>query len=150
MTRGRGFKMGMTARVCIALSAALLVPQGPAGAANEDTCEKVAALLWAVDEVAAEWPDSDRVSKMALTRLSMKAMAALGAADRAAAADRLPEEMVTGIAMIRDGIASDTGKLQADPQAMRPELLSGAETIVNGMPDACPDVDLPALSADRN
>lgn len=143
-------RLSTAAFATIAFYTALLLPSDPARAANADTCEKVTALLWAVDEVATEWSDSTRANKMAVTRLSMKAMAALGSAERANGSDSLPDDMITEIETIRDGIVGDTEQLQTDPEAFRPLLLSSGLIIADTMADACPAADLPDLTAHHN
>lgn len=132
--------------VAVVLYTVLLLPVESARAANAETCAKVTDLLWAVDEVAAEWSDSTRVNKMAVTRLSMKAMAALGSAKHANGSDSLPEKLITEIEAIRDGVVGDAGQLQSDPDALRP-LLSSGLIIIDGMAEACPEADLPNLAA---
>lgn len=143
-------RSGTAAFVTIALYTALLLPSDPARAANAETCAKVTALLWAVDELAAEWSDSTRANKMAVTRLSMQAMAALGSSERAHGPGRLPEEMIEEIETMRDMIVDDTGQSQPDPETLRPMLLSSALNLADGMVDACPAADLPDLAAHNN
>lgn len=122
----------------------------PAQAANKDTCTKVGDLLWTLDKVAASDPKSAGSSKMALARLSIKAMAALGAARSAKTPDELPEEMIVRIEAIRDSLAQDDEQTSSDPRSLRPSLLSSGMAVLSGMPLACPEIDLPDLAAHQD
>ena len=124
---------------CLALSA------GIARAADDRTCAQIADLLWSMDKIAAEWSDSRGANVLALTRLSMRATRALGAAQATDQAP-LPAEITTGLETIRHSLAKKEGQARIDPVEARPILLHSGIAIVAAMPGACPGTDLPDLS----
>lgn len=128
--------------------ASLTLAAGSAWAADERTCSQISELLWTMEEIAAEWSESSGANVLALTRLSMRATRAVGAAKASHAT--LPAATTTALETIQQSLAKKEGQARIDPDEVRPILLQSGIAIVAAMPEACPGADLPDLSAHLN
>lgn len=131
--------------VCAALT--LMVSASAASAATAVVCSQVEDLLWTIDEIETEASDSTRVNKMAVTRLSIRAMQALGSAQAFADEGELPAGIIQGLETIRDSLRADSDGPDMPIEEARPLILESGIAIVSAMPEPCPEADLPDLAA---
>lgn len=131
----------------IPVAAALVVSASTASAATSVVCSQIEDLLWTIDEIETEASDSQRVNAMSVTRLSMRAMQALGTSQAFADEGELPPEITQALETIRDSLRSDSDGPDMPFEEARPRILEGGIVIVAALPEHCPDTDLPDLSA---
>lgn len=124
----------------------LMLSPGAAPAASEVVCSAVEDVLWAIDEIETEDPDSSRVSKIALTRLSIGSMQALGYSQSFADEGALPAEITQALETIRDSLRADVNGPEMPFEEARPGILKSGIVIIAAMPDPCPHAELPDLS----
>lgn len=129
---------------------AFMLSTGAASAATAVVCSQVEDLLWTIDEIEEENPESSRVNKMAVTRLSIRAMQALGTAQAFADEGELPAEITQALETIRDSLRADEDGPEMPLEEARPLILDSGIAIAAAMPGPCPDVELPDLAAYRD
>lgn len=127
----------------------LMLSTGAGSAATSVVCSQIEDLLWTIDEIEEKDSDSARVNKIAVTRLSIGSMQALGTAQAFADEGALPPQIVQALETIRDSLRADEGGADMPFQDARPLILESGIAIVAAMPEPCPDTDLPDLAAYR-
>lgn len=126
---------------------ALILSGGAASAATAVVCSQVEDLLWKIDEIEAEDPDSAGVNALALTRLSMAAIQALATSQAFADEGELPPEITEALVTIRDSLRAGKDGADIPFEEARPSILESGVAIVAAMQEPCPDAELPDLSA---
>ena len=125
----------------------LMLSASTASSATEVVCSQVEDMLWTIDEIEVEASDSARVNKMAITRLSIGAMQALGTAQAFADEGELPAEIIEALETIRDSLRADEEGQDMSIEEARPLILESGIAIVAAMPAPCSDAELPDRAA---
>ena len=120
----------------------LILSTNAASSATAVVCSAVEDILWTIDEIEGDASGSTRVNALAVTRLSIGAMQALGRSQAFADEGELPPEITQALETIRDSLRADA---DMPFEEARPRILESGIAIVAAMAGPCPDADRECL-----